>query len=42
VSVDDKRLEPIWQTAAELNLPVMIHVADPPPFFDPVDETNER
>jgi predicted TIM-barrel fold metal-dependent hydrolase len=23
-------------------LPVVIHVADPPAFFDPIDETNER
>jgi predicted TIM-barrel fold metal-dependent hydrolase len=42
VTVDDNRLDPIWQTAAELNFPIMIHVADPVAFFDPVDETNER
>jgi predicted TIM-barrel fold metal-dependent hydrolase len=42
VKVDDPRLDPIWQAAAELNLPVMIHVADPVAFFDPLDETNER
>lgn len=42
VRVDDPRLEPIWETAAELGLPVIIHVADPPAFFDPIDETNER
>ena len=42
VSVDDLRLDPIWQTAAELKLPVMIHVADPVAFFNPLDETNER
>jgi predicted TIM-barrel fold metal-dependent hydrolase len=42
VDVDDPRLIPIWETAGELNLPVMIHVADPVAFFDPVDETNER
>jgi predicted TIM-barrel fold metal-dependent hydrolase len=42
VDVDDARLIPIWETAAELNLPIMIHVADPVAFFDPVDETNER
>jgi predicted TIM-barrel fold metal-dependent hydrolase len=42
VKVDDERLIPIWETAAELDLPVMIHVADPVAFFDPVDETNER
>ncbi len=42
VSVDDTRLDPLWQTAGELGLPVVIHVADPVAFFDPVDETNER
>ena len=42
VKVDDARLIPIWETAAELDLPVMIHVADPVAFFDPIDETNER
>jgi predicted TIM-barrel fold metal-dependent hydrolase len=42
VKVDDPRLDAIWATAAELNLPVMIHVADPVAFFDPLDEHNER
>lgn len=42
VSVDDPRLDPLWATAGELKLPVMIHVADPVAFFDPLDETNER
>jgi predicted TIM-barrel fold metal-dependent hydrolase len=42
VKVDDARLIPIWETAGELDLPVLIHVADPVAFFDPVDETNER
>jgi len=40
--VDDERLDPIWETAGRLNLPVMIHVGDPAAFFDPIDETNER
>jgi predicted TIM-barrel fold metal-dependent hydrolase len=42
VKVDDARLNPIWETAGELGLPVLIHVADPVAFFDPIDETNER
>jgi predicted TIM-barrel fold metal-dependent hydrolase len=42
VAVDDARLEPIWTAAGELGLPVMIHVADPIAFFNPLDETNER
>jgi predicted TIM-barrel fold metal-dependent hydrolase len=40
--VDDPRLDPIWATAGELNLPVVIHVADPVAFFDPLDANNER
>ena len=42
VGVDDARLDPIWQAAGELGLPVLAHVADPVAFFDPIDETNER
>lgn len=42
VAVDDARLDPIWQAAAELELPVTIHVGDPAAFFDPVDNYNER
>jgi predicted TIM-barrel fold metal-dependent hydrolase len=41
-AVDDGRLDAIWQTAAELKLPVLIHVADPVAFFLPLDPTNER
>ena len=40
--VDDPRLDPIWETAGEIGLPVLIHIADPVAFFDPIDETNER
>ncbi len=42
VKVDDPRLDPLWQTAGELHLPVLIHVADPVAFFDPLDQFNER
>lgn len=42
VSVDDPRLDILWQTAGDLHLPVMFHVADPVAFFDPIDEHNER
>jgi predicted TIM-barrel fold metal-dependent hydrolase len=42
VSVDDARLDRLWQAAGELRLPVLIHVADPAAFFDPLDSTNER
>ena len=42
VSIDDERLIPIWEMAAEHHIPVLIHVADPVAFFDPLDNTNER
>jgi predicted TIM-barrel fold metal-dependent hydrolase len=42
VAVDDARLDPLWKTAAELQLPVLIHVADPVAFFAPLDANNER
>ncbi len=42
VAVDDERLDPVWATAGELKLPVLIHVADPVAFFDPLDNHNER
>ena len=28
--------------ARALHMPVLIHTGEPAPFFDPVDETNER
>jgi len=40
--VDDPELDPIWETCARLNVPVLIHVAEPPAFFEPLDYSNER
>lgn len=42
VPVDDPRLDPIWAKAGELGVPVLIHTADPRPFWDPLDRYNER
>ena len=42
VAVDDTRLDPLWMMAGQLNVPVLVHVADPVAFFDPIDATNER
>ena len=42
VAVDDERLAPLWETAGELKVPVLVHVADPAAFFDPLDASNER
>ena len=42
VAVDDPRLDAIWDKCGELKIPVLIHTADPKPFWDPEDEHNER
>ncbi|MGN6440009.1 MAG: amidohydrolase family protein [Agriterribacter sp.] len=42
VPVDDRRLDAIWAKCGELKIPVLIHTADPRPFWDPLDEHNER
>jgi len=42
IAIDDPRLDPIWDKAGELKIPVLIHTADPKPFWDPMDEKNER
>jgi len=42
VAVDDARLDPVWKKAGEMKIPVLIHTADPKPFWDPMDEKNER
>jgi len=42
LKLDDPELDPIWSTAARLNIPVHIHVADPEPFWEPFDYSNER
>ena len=42
VTEDDARLDPIWKKAGELKIPVLIHTADPKPFWDPMDANNER
>lgn len=42
IPIDDERLDPMWQAAAELNVPVLIHIADPVAFFEPLDRFNER
>jgi uncharacterized protein len=40
--VDDPELDPIWETCARHNVPVLIHIAEPPAFFERLDYTNER
>lgn len=42
VRTDDPRLDPIWAKCGELGIPVLIHTADPAPFWKPHDRFNER
>ncbi len=42
VTIDDPRLDAVWEKCAELGIPVLIHAADPKPFWDPLDSENER
>lgn len=39
---DDPRVVETLALAGELDLPVLVHVADPKAFFDPLDAYNER
>ena len=42
LQIDDPALDPVWQAAARLKLPVFIHTADPQEFWQPIDFNNER
>lgn len=42
IAIDDPRLDPIWAKCGELGIPVLIHAADPAPFWEPHDSDNER
>ena len=40
--VDDPELDPVWEACARNHVPILIHIAEPPAFFEPLDYTNER
>jgi predicted TIM-barrel fold metal-dependent hydrolase len=40
--VDDPGLDPLFEKAGELGMPVAIHVGDPKAFWRPADKKNER
>ncbi|MEO6726194.1 MAG: amidohydrolase family protein [Blastocatellia bacterium] len=42
VKVDDPELDPVWAKCGELGIPVLIHIAEPAVFFEPIDKNNER
>lgn len=42
IAPDDPRLQPLWEKAGELGIPVSIHTGDPRAFWWPLSEKNER
>ncbi|MCL4811925.1 MAG: amidohydrolase family protein [Vicinamibacteraceae bacterium] len=42
LKVDDPVLAPVWDACARLDIPVIIHSAEPKEFFSPFDYENER
>jgi predicted TIM-barrel fold metal-dependent hydrolase len=42
IPADDPRLDPLYAKAGELGIPIVWHVSDPQPCFEPVDKYNER
>ena len=42
MTIDDPRLDPVWEECGRLGIPVAIHTSDPEAFFTPVDKHNER
>jgi len=42
IAIDDPRIDPVWAKCGELGIPVLIHAADPAPFWQPMDADNER
>ncbi len=37
-----KGWDPVWAKCGELGIPVLIHAADVPQFWKPIDKDNER
>ena len=42
VPVDHPELDPVFETAGRLGIPVLMHVGEPQSFYEPVDRFNER
>lgn len=42
IAADDKRWFDVFEVCAQYKAPVLIHTADPKPFWDPWDKNNER
>ena len=42
LAINDPRLAPVWEACARLGIPVLVHTADPAPFWQAKDASNER
>lgn len=42
IPLNHPKLDTIWAACGQLGIPVLIHAADPRPFWDPIDSLNER
>jgi predicted TIM-barrel fold metal-dependent hydrolase len=42
LTLDDPELDPVWDMAGRLKIPVFIHTGEPAAFFEPLDYNNER
>jgi predicted TIM-barrel fold metal-dependent hydrolase len=42
LTITDPELAPLWDAAGRLNIPVIVHTAEPQEFFSPLDMKNER
>lgn len=42
LAIDDPQWDPIWEACGRLGLPIIMHVADPAAFFEPIGPKNER
>jgi predicted TIM-barrel fold metal-dependent hydrolase len=42
IKINDPRIGPVWEKCGELGMPILIHSADPKPFWEPHDSLNER
>ena len=42
VPVDHPELDPVFEAAGRLGIPVLMHVGEPESFYEPVDRFNER
>jgi predicted TIM-barrel fold metal-dependent hydrolase len=42
IPLNHPKLDAVWEKCGELKIPVLIHAADPAPFWQPLDSLNER